>query len=272
MNKEYSLHIGINNYPGTGNDLSGCVNDALDTASAFEARGFKTETLLDSDATKENILGAMKRLVRTIGYRDTLVVSMSSHGSWIPDQGDRDEADLRDEVLCAYDFQDDGLIIDDELYDLFTTRKFGARVIFLSDSCFSGTINRFASLPERQGSSVVREQDKIARPRFMPPSEFLDDRDLRRAQRIVDAPAKSIMRRSGAATITGCAENEYSYDAWFGNRPNGAFTYYALRSLTAAPITLKQLHANVRKYLPNPNSYPQAPQLQGTWTQKQWKV
>ena len=35
-----SLHIGINDYPGTGNDLFGCVNDSNDWREAMEALDF----------------------------------------------------------------------------------------------------------------------------------------------------------------------------------------------------------------------------------------
>ena len=36
-----SLHIGINDYPGTGSDLSGCINDANDWREMLEARDFQ---------------------------------------------------------------------------------------------------------------------------------------------------------------------------------------------------------------------------------------
>ena len=51
-----SLHIGINNYPGTQNDLSGCINDANDWKTALENRGFQVNSIYDSDATKANMI------------------------------------------------------------------------------------------------------------------------------------------------------------------------------------------------------------------------
>src|SRR5262247_1982952 len=50
MNK-YALCIGINDYPGNGNDLAGCVNDAHDWAAALKRRGFKIKMLLNRAAT-----------------------------------------------------------------------------------------------------------------------------------------------------------------------------------------------------------------------------
>lgn len=38
--------IGINNYPGTSNDLSGCVNDAKDWSALLQGMGFETSLML----------------------------------------------------------------------------------------------------------------------------------------------------------------------------------------------------------------------------------
>ena len=51
-----ALCIGINDYPGTDSDLSGCLNDAQDWTAALSARGFKVTRLIDREAT----LAAMK--------------------------------------------------------------------------------------------------------------------------------------------------------------------------------------------------------------------
>ena len=40
MPKKTALCIGINNYPGTQNDLNGCVNDANDWTAELKARGY----------------------------------------------------------------------------------------------------------------------------------------------------------------------------------------------------------------------------------------
>ena len=58
-----ALCIGINDYPGTGSDLAGCVNDANDWKATLQNRGFTVTQLLDSKATKD----AMVREMRNIG-------------------------------------------------------------------------------------------------------------------------------------------------------------------------------------------------------------
>ena len=60
---ETTLHIGINDYPGTGNDLSGCVNDANDWREAMRARGFEGTSLLDEEASKSNMVEAISKIV-----------------------------------------------------------------------------------------------------------------------------------------------------------------------------------------------------------------
>ena len=58
-----ALCIGINDYPGTQNDLSGCVNDANDWTAVLSGRGFDITNLLDAQATKAKMVSAIRALV-----------------------------------------------------------------------------------------------------------------------------------------------------------------------------------------------------------------
>ena len=136
-----SLHIGINDYPGTDNDLSGCVNDANDWREALAARHFEATSLLDGEATKSDIHEAISKIVGDTGRDDIAVITYSGHGTWVPDEDD-DEVDGRDEALCPHDINQGQILTDDELYDIFSERTRGARIIMISDSCHSGTVNR----------------------------------------------------------------------------------------------------------------------------------
>lgn len=69
-----SLLIGINDYPGTGNDLSGCVNDANDWIGAMEVRGFDGTSLLDGEASKSNMVEAISKIVGDTGRDDIAVI------------------------------------------------------------------------------------------------------------------------------------------------------------------------------------------------------
>jgi len=80
--------------------------------------------------------------------------------------------------------------------------------------------------------------------------------------------------RAAAVLLSGCKDEEYSYDAWFNGRPNGAFTYAALQTLKSLPdsATYRDWHRDIRNILPHVN-YPQTPQLSGSWRQRsKWRV
>src|SRR3954453_6397605 len=95
-----ALCIGINDYPGTVNDLSGCVNDAQDWSAALDARGFTVRQLIDKAATKKAMQGEMERLVKDAKSGDVAVIQYSGHGSELPDAGG-DGGRWRDRALCA---------------------------------------------------------------------------------------------------------------------------------------------------------------------------
>ena len=65
-----ALCIGINDYPGTGSDLAGCVNDAGDWAKTLGGHGFEVSTLTDKKATgkgrKALMTGLIAELARAI--------------------------------------------------------------------------------------------------------------------------------------------------------------------------------------------------------------
>lgn len=253
------------NYAGTSSALAGCLNDAADWAAELDRRGYEVATLLDKDATKAGILGALERAVAATKYRDRLVVSWSGHGTWVTDR-DGDEADGRDEAICPDDYARAGMVTDDDLFKAFSAADHGERVVMISDSCHSGTLNRFAS-------PVVGDPDDnywtARNVRFLPPGEFLDD--LGAARAVEHLPARGLMRR-GALVLSACAAGEVTYDAVVDGRPCGIFSYVALAALKAMPdgASYREWHREIRRRLPSVD-YPQVtPQLDGTSTQRRW--
>ena len=265
-----SLHIGINDYPGTGSDLSGCINDANDWREALETRGFESTMLLDAEATKANMISALTHIINSTGKDDIAVITYSGHGTWIVDV-DGDETDGRDEALCPHDIAEGNALTDDELYEIFSQKLRGARIIFISDSCHSGSVSRAC----RQMPGTQNDTWKFPKTRFLAPEIFMKGNIplLEKARRVEQTYTKPKIR---AATVlfSGCKDTEFSYDAWFNERANGAFTYSALQTLDALDenASYNDWFKAIRKLLPHVQ-YPQTPQLVATKHQRyKWKV
>ena len=282
----YALCIGINDYPGTDMDLAGCVNDANDWAAEFAARGFDVTTLLDAQATKSEMQRAMRDVIGKARSGDLVAITFSGHGTYVYDTDSAappdNESDGFDEALCPYDVVATGdPLTDDEIHALFAARPAGVRLLLIADSCHSGTVSRVAP----SGPS-----DRRARRRFMPPSVWMSS-----SQRALSAQAPS--RRSGTyarasafalgvrsavaaaesadgdatpaplddVLLSGCMEGKmnFSYDAVLDDRPNGAFTFYALKALRDLPpgSTYADWCATITPgFLPT-TDYPQTPQI-----------
>jgi hypothetical protein len=270
MAKKMALCIGINNYPGTGSDLSGCINDAGDWAKVLGAKGFVVTKLIDKQATRKNILAAMKSLIAPAVKGDSIIFQYSGHGTYIPDT-DAEESDGTDECLCPYDLDTKGPITDDELNELFTSRKNGVRLVMFSDSCHSGTVTRFA--PITTPPSTTDKNPPVRKVKFMPPATFLSKKDLSKLGTLRIFRKASPPGRYGSLLMSGCQDVEYSYDAWFQNRPNGAFTYVALEVLKhlGRGATYQDWYKGIRKILPS-QQYPQSPNLYGSSAMKKWKI
>ncbi|MBK7296848.1 MAG: caspase family protein [Flavobacteriales bacterium] len=73
--------------------------------------------------------------------------------------------------------------------------------------------------------------------------------------------------------MSGCQDHEYSYDAWFNGRPNGAFTFVALKTLKTLPAgsNYTAWYKAIRTALPS-RQYAQTPNLYGDSPSKRWKV
>lgn len=172
---KYALCIGINDYPGTGSDLAGCVNDANDWATAFKARGFAVDKLLDGQAKGDAMRKAIRGVLARAKGGDIVILQYSGHGSFVPDV-DGDEPDGTDECLCPHDISANGPITDDELFELYSSRPQGVKLLMISDSCHSGTVARFAPIttpPTMKAKAAP--QRKV---RFLPPSVFLPKREV----------------------------------------------------------------------------------------------
>jgi len=250
------LAIGLN-YTGTQNALRGCLNDANDWANQF--RPVLTSApmlLLEQLATKANIIAELSKVLGKLTAGDTAIVTYSGHGTYIPDQSG-DETDRRDEALCPWDMQRN-LLLDDELKDIVSQRVDGSRVLLITDCCHSGTMTRNSEFQPDRGE-----------PRYIPFSDLTCCMCSEAVDRITSQAraARSFARStdSGLVHLSGCQDDQVSYDATIAGKACGAFTYYALAALKARKtpgMTYSEWKEAVRPYLPS-NRYPQSPGFAG---------
>lgn len=265
---KYALCIGINDYKGTGMDLAGCVNDAADWGKTLEARGYAVTSLIDKEATRKGIVAGIQATLAQAEPGDSIVIQYSGHGSYVDDENG-DEPDGTDECICPQDVRGAGPIIDDELFDLYSKRPPGTKLVIISDSCFSGTVDRVAKelLPVNgRGAGYVTKK-------FMPPAEFLSKRrvsrlGVRHARRSASPPG-----RYAGLLLSAAQDTETAADAVINGRPNGAFSYFALQALKSLPAgaSYREWYARIRKSLPS-RQYDQTPNLYGSASMKRWKV
>ena len=135
----YALVIGINDYPAPLPTLKTAVHDAEAVADLLrEQYGFQVTTLIDQEATRDNILDAMAHFRKRLDEGDSLLIYYAGHGSfdreadkayWLPIDADPDP------LVTSHDISADDITTE--------VRAFPARhVLIVSDSCFSGDLSR----------------------------------------------------------------------------------------------------------------------------------
>lgn len=260
QNQKRALCIAINNYPGTSNDLRGCVNDALlwenllTTQYGFSPAG----RLFDSYATRKNVKNAMSDLIRSAVAGDTLVITFSGHGTSVPNPNTY-EKNGRDEALCLYD----GLLLDKDVRNIMDKIPEGVKVTVIIDSCFSGTMTRLDAITD-DGNP-----EHWICPRYMPP-DSKDIVNLMNAERVREIFRSDKQEEDMLEVlVTGSNDSEYSYDTFLGGKFHGAMSYYANQVLRQYPtITYADFHVKLRKILPSAK-LPQHPQLEGRQSTRQ---
>lgn len=141
----FLLQIAIN-YRGSSAELGGCINDADNLQRVFRSKfGFTDETIarLDDDSerkpTHRNIMSALAWLVELAHENEdlnTIVITYSGHGSQVHDSSG-DERDRKDEVLVPLDYEESGMIVDDDLHRIIGLFPERIKVLIFVDACHS---------------------------------------------------------------------------------------------------------------------------------------
>lgn len=134
-----SIHVAVNDcaasrasgYPA----LEGCLADAQAMQDLAAAAGFEPRLITGAAATGEPVVEAIRGAGPRVGANGLLLLTFSGHGARIRDRstlsGWRYGWSLHDRVL-----------MNDELAHAWAEFPAGARVLVLSDSCFSGELFR----------------------------------------------------------------------------------------------------------------------------------
>ena len=249
-----ALLVGINNYPGTSNDLMGCVNDVQNMQNLLVSMfGFVTENismLTDREATTANILKGLEALVADAQRGDLLIFHYSGHGSQVADP-EGDEPDQLDEILCPYDLDwKTKMIRDDDLKRIFDPLPSGVHLEVFLDSCHSGT--GLKVIPDLNGS--------YRRIRFMAPPERLRRISLPTAVR-----ATAIRPPKVKVLWAACRSDQYASDALIDGRYGGAFTTYLCNLVRQGDGRLSRAElAKVLRSELKKADFKQTPQLEGS--------
>jgi len=257
-----ALCVGINKFANLpqASWLNGCVNDADDMAAMLRERltlGRSDVTVLkDAQATKAKVMSALTALVRDPDV-DHIVFSFSSHGTQVPDTN-RDEIDRVDEAFACYDLNQKGrdwdrktLIVDDELREIFEQVDKKVLVEVVLDTCHSGDgLKALDFIPGR-------------RPRFLPPPTPIGVRRIaaKSDPKGLQDEVKQIPAAKRPVLFAACKAEQVASDAPFGDRYNGAFTYYFLKALGGASKSRAKVLEAVNKSLAK-EGFPQLPQLE----------
>lgn len=257
-----SLHIGLNSvdpthYSGWSGDLYACEADAESMKNIADSLGYGSSILLTTKATREGVLRAIREAAKALVPGDIFLVSYAGHGGQVPD-ANGDEPDGLDETWCLYD----GMLIDDELHQLWKEFPSRVRVLVLSDSCHSGTVTRAA-----QGTldleTAARELKSFGiqepRFRFMPPATAI--KTYRANQTFYQGLGRTTPREEGlpAATVrllSACMDDQTSADGVF----HGLFTEILLKVWNQGAFdgNYAQFHREIGSQMPKcqqPNHY-----------------
>ncbi|XP_062211449.1 metacaspase-1-like [Phragmites australis] len=223
--KKRALLVGIS-YAGSQYELKGTVNDVNCMAYLLRQRfGFPSDCILvltedDKDPfrvpTRVNLLHAMRWLVDGTTSGDSLVFHFSGHGVQKLDNNG-DEVDGYDEALCPLDFQDRGVILDDEINAIIVRSLcWGVKLHAIVDTCHSGTILDLPYLC-RISRTGYWQWENHSRPSGEP----------------------KCTNGGLAISISGCGDSQTSQDttAFSGSASTGAMTYSFIKAVESEPGT-----------------------------------
>jgi len=143
-----AVMIGINYVGHDPGELRGCHYDVLNMKKyIMDVHGFEEDNIIvlmddgvHTTPTKANMIAAYEQIVADSEDGDAIFLHYSGHGTKLRDESG-DEDDGYDEALVPLDYQDSGMLLDDDLFNiLIEPLKQNVHMVSLMDCCHSGTI------------------------------------------------------------------------------------------------------------------------------------
>jgi metacaspase-1 len=231
MPKGLSLHVGLNEidpaHYGNNGELNACISDAEAMRDLAKAQGFDVMNMLtNGQGTRAAVKAGMAEAAKKLKSGDMFLYTYSGHGSQTPDlnKDEADQGDNLDETWCLFD----GMLVDDEAYEMWKNFAPGVRVLVLLDCCHSGSAIKAA--PAFFGAAALENKPK---PRVLPLGQAMKTfknnqtfyKDIQAAATDLAAANAKKKVECSVRLISGCQDNQVSMDGFM----NGAFTEQLLK-------------------------------------------
>lgn len=229
--KTYFIGIAVSNYKDSSMNLKFAAKDVRDLAASFKKlyKQYEADTLIDRQATRDNILALREKLMKTT-VNDKVIISVNGHG-------------LLDDSLDFYygtydiDFRNPsshGLKYEEleALLDGIPARK----KLLLIDACHSGALDKEELLTQQKSMTVTPADttEKAGAVTGFASRGII----LKNAKRAADANSSYDMMQNlftdlstgnGAVIISAAGGMEYAFESDKWN--NGVFTYCIRKGL-----------------------------------------
>lgn len=281
LNTKWAFLVGVNTYPHmpAKNQLTGCINDVNDVeytlVSFYDFSPRNIKKLINRDATRNNILSYLEHMVKVVKAGDVFSFYFSGHGTLFPDRDslEQDEEnivapacnkpkcfppDTYDSAICPTDTCPKGncfstnkngwgnSILDDELFEIFSrfTSK-GCMVVFITDSCHSGTIGRGTRSNNREDFDGFGEGVKYLPPNILFEKSFLETPTGETAKsptRVINRDMKGLY-----LVISSSQDYQFSYETVENRLKRGVFTSILTKTMRdmGKEVSYRQLFGEV---------------------------
>lgn len=223
--KTYFIGIAVSNYKDSTMNLRYAAKDVRDLAASFSSlfTNIEVDTLIDGNATRENIAALRKKLLRTT-INDRVIISVNGHGLL---------SDSLDFFFATHDVDFDkpqlrGLKYEDleALLDGIPARK----KLLLIDACHSGALDKEEILARQKDNNLMLKDtssDKgmvtgvASRGIIIEKSQA--SLDANSSYEVMQSLFADISSGNGAVIISAAGGMEYAFESDKWN--NGVFTY-----------------------------------------------